>query len=44
MGSRYMFVCWFGVDVIVELGIQCDLCEKPSTGCRNLRDLFYEFY
>jgi hypothetical protein len=35
-----MFVCQFGVDVIVELGVWCDLCEKPSIGCRILRDSF----
>ena len=37
-GSQHMFVCWFGVDVIVEFKILCDFCEKPSIGCRILRD------
>lgn len=35
-----MLVCWFGVDVIVDVGVMCDLCEKPSIGCRILRDSF----
>ena len=29
-----MLVYQFGVDVIVELGVWCDLCEKPSIGFR----------
>lgn len=35
VGSGYTFGYWFGVevDVIVELGVWCDLCEKPSIGC-----------
>ena len=45
MGFGYMFVCWFGVDVIiVQLKFWCDLCEKPSIGCRIPRDVFYKFY
>jgi hypothetical protein len=32
MGSRYMIICWFGVDVIVEFGVWCNLCEKPNIG------------
>lgn len=36
-----MFVCWFGVDYIVDLIVfLCDLCETPSIGCRILRDSF----
>jgi hypothetical protein len=30
MGYGYIFVCWVGVDVIVELGVWCDLYKKPS--------------
>ena len=44
MGSRYMFVCWLVVDVIVELGVWRDLYEKLSIGCRILRDFFYKLY
>ena len=35
MRFGYMFVYWFGVDVdvIIEIGVWCDLCEKPSIGC-----------
>ena len=40
MGYGYMFVCCFGIDVIAEIGVWYDLCEKPSSGCRILRDFF----
>lgn len=35
-GSGNMFICLFVVDVIVELKVWCDLCEKPvgmGVGC-----------
>ena len=38
MGSGYMFVCWFDVAAIIELGVWCDLYEKTSIGCKILRD------
>ena len=40
MGSRVMFICWFGFDVIVELRIWSDLCGKLNMGCGILRDSF----
>ena len=28
-----MFVCWFFIDVIVNLGVLCDLCEHLCMNC-----------
>lgn len=41
--DEFGYIMLFGVDVIVELGDWCALCEKPSIGCRILRDLFMNF-
>lgn len=40
MGFEYIFECWFVVDVIVEVKVWCDLCEKPSIGFGILKDSF----
>lgn len=44
MGPRYMFLCWFVVDNIIELGFWCNLCEKPCVFCIIYKGLFYDFY
>ena len=44
MGSWYIFVCQFDVDVMAELGVWCDLCEKSSIGCRILRDFLMSLW
>ena len=44
MVYEYMFIRWFGVDVVVvELGVWCDSCEKPNISCRILRDPFMSY-
>lgn len=43
MGFGYMFVCWIGADINVELMVWCDLCEKLSVGYKTLMNSFISF-
>jgi hypothetical protein len=40
MGFEYIFEYWFVVDVLVELRVWCDLCERLSIGFGILKDSF----